>query len=160
SSVSFHSGLSEQVKAEMWNQIHRQVVRVVVGTRSAIFLPMTAIGMIWIEGEEDTALKEAQEPRYHAREAAWLRAQDDQTVLVLSSAHPSLETRVAVEKRGIIVRKSRTADAQPSVQVVDLRGYSRGTVLSQPLVRAIEQAIGRRANVLLFLNRRGYAGAL
>ena len=159
--VCFHGGLSEQVKAETWNQIHRQVVRVVVGTRSAIFLPMTAIGMIWIEGEEDSALKEAQEPRYHAREVAWLRARNNQTVLVLSSAHPSLETRVAaVEQRGIVVCKSRTFDAQPSVQVVDLRGHSRGTTLSQPLVRAIEQAIDRRAGVLLFLNRKGYAGAL
>ena len=160
SPVCFHSGLSDQVKAEMWDQIHRQIVRVVVGTRSAIFLPMTAIGMIWIEGEEDTALKEAQEPRYHAREVAWLRAQDDPAVLVLSSAHPSLETRVAVEQRGIVVRKSMASDVRPRVQLVDLRGQRSGTVLSQPLVQAIEQAIGRRAGVLLYLNRKGYAGAL
>lgn len=158
--VCFHSGLSDQVKAEMWDQIYRQVVRVVVGTRSAIFLPLHELGTIWIEGEEDAALKEAQEPRYHAREVAWLRAQDEQTVLVLSSSHPSLETRAAVERRGIVVRKLMPSDARPSVQVVDLRDHGRGTVLSQPLVRAIEQAIGRRAGVLLFLNRKGYASAL
>jgi primosomal protein N' (replication factor Y) (superfamily II helicase) len=158
--VCFHSGLSDQGKAEMWDQIHRQVVRVVVGTRSAVFLPLTAIGAIWVEGEEDAALKEPQEPRYHAREVAWLRAQDERAVLVLSSSHPSLETRAAVEQRGIVVRKLMPSDARPSVQVVDLRDHGRATVLSQPLVRAIEQAIGRRAGVLLFLNRRGYAGAL
>ncbi|MCX5729446.1 MAG: primosomal protein N' [Nitrospirae bacterium] len=135
SPVCFHSSLSDQVKAEMWDQIHRQVVRVVVGTRSAIFLPLTAIGAIWVEGEEDAALKELQEPRYHAREVAWLRA-------------------------GIVVRKLMPSDARPIVQVVDLRDHGRGTVLSQPLVRAIEQAVGRRAGVLLFLNRKGYAGAL
>ncbi|MGH7146688.1 MAG: replication restart helicase PriA [Nitrospiraceae bacterium] len=160
SPVCFHSGLSDQVKAEMWDQIHRQVVRVVVGTRSAIFLPLTAIGAIWVEGEEDAALKEAQEPRYHARDVAWLRAQDKQAVLVLSSSHPSLETRAAVEQHGIVVRKLMPSDERPSVQVIDLRDHSRGSVLSQPLVLAIDQAIGRRAGVLLFLNRKGYAGAL
>ena len=160
SPVCFHSGLSDQVKAKMWDQIHQQVVRVVVGTRSAIFLPLTAIGTIWVEGEEDAALKEAQEPRYHARDVAWLRAQDEQAVLVLSSSHPSLETRAAVEQHGIVVRKLMPSEERPTVQVIDLRDHSRSSVLSQPLVRAIEQAIGRRAGVLLFLNRKGYAGAL
>jgi primosomal protein N' (replication factor Y) (superfamily II helicase) len=55
SPVCFHSGLSDQLKSEMWDQIHRQVVRLIVGTRSAIFLPLTAIGAIWVEGEEDAA---------------------------------------------------------------------------------------------------------
>lgn len=158
--VCFHRGLSDQLKAEMWDQIHRQIVRVVVGTRSAIFLPLTAIGAIWIEGEEDPVLKEPQEPRYHARDVAWLRAQDEQSVLVLGSAHPSLETRAAVEQRGIVVHHLLPSRARANVQVVDLRDHGRGTVLSQPLVRAIGQAIDRRAGVLLFLNRKGYAGAL
>jgi primosomal protein N' (replication factor Y) len=160
SPVCFHSGLSDQVKAEMWDQIHRQVARVVVGTRSAIFLPLSAIGAIWVEGEEDAALKEPQEPRYHAREVAWLRAQDEQAVLVLSSSHPSLETKTTLEQMGLVVCKPVQSDARPSIQVVDLRHHGRGTVLSQPLVRAIEQVIGRKAGVLLFLNRKGYAGAL
>jgi primosomal protein N' (replication factor Y) (superfamily II helicase) len=158
--ICFHSGLSDQLKADMWDQIHRKVVRVVVGTRSAIFLPLTAIGAIWIEGEDDAALKEPQEPRYHARDVAWLRAQDEQAMLVLSSAHASLEARAAVKQHGIFVRTLKPSDAQPNIQVVELRDHGRGTVLSQPLVRAIEQAIGRRAGVLLFLNRKGYAGAL
>ena len=160
SPVCFHSGLSAQTKLEMWDKIHRQIIRVVVGTRSAIFLPLHELGTIWIEGEEDGALKEAQEPRYHAREVAWLRAQNEQAVLVLSSSHPCLETTEAVDLGGIVVRKVIPFDARPSVQVVDLRDHGRGTVLSQPLVRAIELALGRRTGVLLFLNRKGYAGAL
>ena len=160
SPICFHSGLSDQLKAEMWDQIHRQAVRVIVGTRSTVFLPLTAIGAIWVEGEDDAALKEPQEPRYHAREVAWLRAQREQAVLVLSSFHPSLETKAAVEQRGIVLRNTMPSDAWPNIQVVELRDYDRGTVLSQPLVRAIGQAIGRRAGVLLFLNRKGYAGAL
>jgi len=158
--ICFHSGLSDQLKAEMWDQIHRQIARVVVGTRSAIFLPLTTIGVIWIEGEEDAALKEPQEPRYHARDVAWLRAQNERAVLVLSSVHPSLEIRAAVEQRGVVIHKPVPSDARPNVQIVELRDHGRGTVLSQPLVLAIGQAIGRRAGVLLFLNRKGYAGAL
>lgn len=158
--VCVHSGLSDQAKAELWDQIHRQVVRVVVGTRSAIFLPLTAIGAIWVEGEEDAALKEAQEPRYHARDVAWLRAQTERTVLILSSSHPSLETRAAVGQGGVVIHKPAPSDARPDVQVVDLREQGYGTVLSQPLVRAIRHTISRKAGVLLFLNRKGYAGAL
>jgi primosomal protein N' (replication factor Y) len=160
SPVCFHSGLSDQVKAEVWDQIHQQSVRVVVGTRSAVFLPLTAIGAIWVEGEDDAALKEPQEPRYHARDVAWLRARDEQALLVLSSLHPSLETRASVEEQGVIVRKLTPSDTRANVQVVEMRGHGYGTVLSQPLVRAIGQAIDRRAGVLLFLNRKGYAGAL
>ena len=158
--VCVHGGPSGQTKAALWDQIQRKVVRVIVGTRSAIFLPVTAIGMIWVEGEEDAAFKEEQEPHYHARDVAWLRAQTEQALLVLSSSHPSLETRAAVEQRGIAICKLLPPDARPSVQIVDLRDHSYGTVLSQPLVRAIEQTIGRKAGVLLFLNRKGYAGAL
>jgi len=158
--VCFHSSLSDQLKSEIWEQVNQQIVHVVVGTRSAIFLPLTAIGAIWVEGEDDASLKEPQEPRYHARDVAWLRAQNERAVLVLTSAHPSLETRTAVGQRGIVVHKLMPSDARPNVQIVELRDPGRGTVLSEPLVQAIRQAIGRRAGVLLFLNRKGYAGAL
>ncbi|MEO5631558.1 MAG: primosomal protein N', partial [Nitrospiraceae bacterium] len=160
SPICFHSGLSDRLKAEMWDQIHRKVVRVVVGTRSAIFLPLTAIGAIWVEGEDDAALKEPQEPRYHARDVAWLRAVDEQAVLVLSSAHLSLEARAAVKQHGVFLHKLTPSDAQPNIQVVELRDHSLGTVLSRPLIQAIGHSIDRRAGVLLFLNRKGYAGAL
>ena len=158
SPTCFHSGLSDQLKANMWDQIHQKVVRVVVGTRSAIFLPLTALGAIWVEGEDDASLKEPQEPRYHARDVAWLRAQNEQVVLVLSSAHPSLESRAAVEQRGIVIRKRILPETRPNVQVIELREH--GTVLSRPLIIAMGHAISRRAGVLLFLNRKGYAGAL
>ncbi len=160
SPICFHSGLPDQLKAEMWNQIHQKIVHVVVGTRSAIFLPLTEIGAIWVEGEDDAALKEPQEPRYHARDVAWLRAQNEQAVLILSSAHPSLESRTAVEQRGIVIQKLMPPEARPNVQIFDLREHGRGTVLSRPLILAMGQAISRRAGVLLFLNRKGYAGAL
>ena len=160
SPICFHSGLSDQVKTEMWNQIHRKDIRVVVGTRSAVFLPLTSIGAIWVEGEDDAALKEPQEPRYHTRDVAWLRAQNEQTLLILSSAHLSLESRTAVEQRGIVIQKLMLPNTRPNVQIVDLREHGRGTVLSRPLILAMGHAISRRSGVLLFLNRKGYAGAL
>lgn len=158
--VCVHSGLSDQARASLWDQIQQQVVRVVVGTRSSVFLPLPAIGAIWVEGEEDVALKEAQEPRYHGRDVAWLRVQAEQAVLILSSSHPSLETKASVEQGGLAIRKIPPPDARPAVQVVNLREQGYGTVLSKPLLRAIEQTISRKAGVLLFLNRKGYAGAL
>ena len=160
SPICFHSGLSDQLKTEMWNQIHRKDIRVVVGTRSAVFLPLTSIGAIWVEGEDDAALKEPQEPRYHTRDVAWLRAQNEQTLLILSSAHLSLESRTAVEQRGIVIQKLMLPNTRPNVQIVDLREHGRGTVLSRPLILAMGHAISRRSGVLLFLNRKGYAGAL
>lgn len=158
--VWIHSGLSEHKKSQIWDQIYRQTVRIVVGTRSSVFIPLTAIGAIWVEGEEDTSFKEPQEPRYHARDVAWLRAQSERTILILSSSHPSLETRSAVEQNGVFLSNSLPNDMRPHVQIIDLRKHPYGTVLSQPLVQAMGQAISRKARILLFLNRKGYAGAL
>lgn len=160
SASCFHSGLPDHVRAELWQQIDRRRVRVVVGTRSAIFLPLRDIGMIWVEGEEDSALKEPQEPHYHARNVAWFRAQAEQALLVLSSAHPCLETQVTVESNGRLLHVSRSADTAPAIQLVDLRGQGRENVLTPPLVQALRDAVAKRAGAILFLNRKYYAGAL
>lgn len=158
--VCFHSGLPDHVRAKQWEQVDRQLVRVIVGTRSAIFLPLRGIGMIWVEGEEDSALKEPQEPHYHAREVAWFRAQAEQALLVLSSAHPSLETQVTVESSGRVLHVPRSVDTAPAIQLVDLRGQGRESVLTPPLVQALRDAVAERTGAILFLNRKFYAGAL
>jgi primosomal protein N' (replication factor Y) (superfamily II helicase) len=158
--VCHHSGLSDQRKAEIWDQVRQQSVRVVVGTRSAVFLPLHSLGLIWVEREEDQALKEPQEPRYHAREVAWLRARDDKALLVMGSTHASLETMMNMEQQGSLLRQSPAREGTPAVEVVDLREEHRGTILSPPLVEAMRSALARNAGALLFLNRKGYAGAL
>lgn len=154
-----HSGVPNDEKAEMWEQIHQDRVSVVVGTRSALFLPLHNIGLIWIDREEDPALKEPQEPRYHARDVGRMRAHDEQALLVMASSHLMLET-ISMEPRENLLQAPLWPAGMPSVEVVDLRGHNRATVLSPLLCDAMRETIDRQAGVLLFLNRKGYAGAL
>lgn len=132
--------------------------QLVVGTRSAIFLALHPIGLLWIEGEDDAALKEPQEPRYHAREVAWLRAQQHRIPLVMGSLHPSLETITAV---GIERCVQTLGPAQtPFVELVDLSQDFSGLPISTRLSTALCETLERHERAVLFLNRKGYAGAL
>ena len=132
--------------------------RIVVGTRSAIFYPLQSLGLIWVDGEEDSALKEPQEPHYHARDVAWMRAQQESAILVYGSAHPSLEviTQAEIER----FAHKREADSYPSVDLVDMSREFGGLPFSAPLLTALRHAQAKHDRAILFLNRRGYAGAL
>ncbi len=132
--------------------------QIVVGTRSAVFYPLRSIGLIWVDGEEDSALKEPQEPHYHAREVAWMRAQQESALLVYGSAHPSLEAISADEIERFA--QSREADGFPSVEVVDRSREFGGLPFSPPLLAALRATLVQQDRAILFLNRRGYAGAL
>ncbi|MDH5739645.1 MAG: primosomal protein N', partial [Nitrospira sp.] len=139
-------------------QSHSAIPTVVVGTRSAIFAPIKSIGLIWIEGEEDSALKEPQEPRYHAREVAGLRAESEQALLVLASAHPSLESKFDAAAEHHFV--SLDVALQPAIELIDLRKEPGGTLFSHKLISAMQEALGNHRKILLFLNRKGYATTL
>jgi primosomal protein N' (replication factor Y) len=154
-----HSAMSEDKKADIWNRIRHDQVSVVVGTRSAVFLSFHSLGLIWIDREEDPAFKEPKEPRYHVRDVAWLRAQDEDAVLVLASAHLSLEaTALATPEQ--VQRVALDPVNYPRVDVIDLRREDRRNLLSPILVEAMQEAIVRQTGLLLFLNRKAYAGAL
>ena len=154
-----HSAVPDDKKAEIWEQIRKDRISVVIGTRSAVFLPLNDIGLIWVDRDEDPALKEPQEPRYHAREVAWMRAQHERALLVIASSHLTLET-VSMEPRENLLQTPFWPVEAPKVEVVDLRGQDRISVLSPLLTEAIRRTIACQAGVLLFLNRKGYAGAL
>jgi primosomal protein N' (replication factor Y) len=158
--VCYHSGLPSNERARIWQQLSQNSVGVVVGTRSAIFLPVRNLGLVWVDDEEDPALKEPQEPRYHARDVAWLRVQDEQGMLVLGSSHPSLETIEQVKHRGRVFHQSPPPDSRPGIQVVDLRQQEKGVSLSQPLMQVMRVALRQQSGAILFLNRRGYGSAL
>jgi primosomal protein N' (replication factor Y) (superfamily II helicase) len=158
-SVCFHSATPETKKVDIWRRVGRDEVSVVVGTRSAVFLPLDSIGLIWIDREEDPALKEPMEPRYHVRDVAWMRAQDEDALLVMASAHLSLEASAMGRPEHLLKAPFEPASF-PKVEVVDLRGQNRTTLLSSTLVEAMREAIFRHAGIVLFLNRRAYAGAL
>ena len=155
----FHSMMPDKRRAEIWHRICEKGVSVVVGTRAALFLPFHGIRLIWIDREEDPALKEPMEPRYHAREVAWMKAQQEQALLVLASAHLSLEAS-GVGASDDQLKAPERADDWPDVEVVDLRGEDRRFLVSSRLYEAMGDAIARKAGVLLFLNRKAYAGAL
>ncbi len=131
---------------------------VIVGTRSAVFVQLDSVGLIWVDGEEDSALKEPKEPRYHAREVACLRAKEDCAVVILASEHPSLESYFAIETE--IHHVQRNVTLQPNIELVDLRTEPRRTLLSQRLRSAMREALECKRKILLFLNRKGYARTL
>lgn len=131
---------------------------VVVGTRSVVFAQLELVGLIWVEGEEDSALKEPKEPRYHARDVACLRAKEDRAVLILASEHPSLESNFDPEAE--VYRLQKDIALQPKIELVDLGKESRGTLLSHSLRSAMREALECKKKILLFLNRRGYARTL
>lgn len=145
-------------RSDRLQQPHGSLPSVVVGTRSAIFAPIESIGLIWVDGEEDTALKEPQEPRYHARTVAGMRAESERALLVLASAHPSLESQfdAAAEHHDV----QRDAALRPSIELVDLRRESGRTLFSRKLISAMQEALEMNAKILLFLNRTGYARTL
>jgi primosomal protein N' (replication factor Y) len=158
--VLFHGDLTVREKALVWQAMASPPVKVVVGTRSAACSPMPDLGLVWLEGEEDAAFKEEQSPRYHAREIARMRAQLDHAILVLASPHPSLESLHAA-MTGRALSWSIPADGRhPTAEIVDLRRFPAGTLLSPPVIEAIRTALSERKLIVLFLNRKGYAALL
>lgn len=153
----WHGRLPPAVRAALWWKVRRGAARVVIGTRSAIFAPLASLGLICLDDEGDPSLKEEQAPRYHAREVARLRAQRHQALLLLSSAHPSLETSRAVPPAATA---ALAAAPRPTVEVVDLRTLPPGTLLSPPMVEGLRAAVDAGTGALLFLNRKGFAPAL
>lgn len=133
-------------------------LQIVVGTRSAIFCPLRSIGLIWVDGEEDSAFKEPQEPHYHVRDVAWMRAEQESALLVYGSAHPSLEVLNVSEIERFTQR--REPDSFPQVELVDITREFSGLPFSAPLLAALRATVAQQGRAILFLNRRGYAGAL
>jgi primosomal protein N' (replication factor Y) len=131
---------------------------IVIGTRSAIFAPLRSVGLIWVEGEENPAFKEPQEPRYHAREVACMRAEDERALLVLASEHPSLESRMDAGAETYTVQPN--AVCRPALDLIDLHDEPAGTLFSGRLIAAMREAMERKTGIVLFLNRKGFAGAL
>ncbi|CAE6708141.1 replication restart helicase PriA [Nitrospira defluvii] len=159
-----HSGLSVKEREAAWQAARVASATIVIGTRMAVFAPIDRLGLVWVEGEDDTSLKEEQVPRYHARDVAQERARRDRAVLVLASNHPSLESWLAVRQGLMMACVYRNPTQGPKIQVIDLKAYGRdssaGTVLTPPLCEGIRDALQQRLLVVLFLNRKGFASVL
>ncbi|MBI2346726.1 MAG: primosomal protein N' [Deltaproteobacteria bacterium] len=163
----YHSGLTEAQRVLQWQRMVRGEARICVGTRSALFAPFADIGCIVIDEEHDASYKQEESPRYHARDAAIVRAREERAVVLLGTATPALETfhNVRAHKYQYLTLPERaTGVAPPRIEVIDLRrpgSNGRGaTFLAQPLVTAIAETLEQREQVLLFFNRRGFAPVL
>lgn len=158
-----HSGCSEGERVRVWSQAAAGHIGVVVGTRSAVFVPLKNPGLIVVDEEHDGSFKQQDGFRYHARDVAVLRAQKAGIPIVLGSATPSLETyRHALEGRyGLLRLPQRGPDrALPRMRIVDLGREGVQGGLTASLFQAVRDRLSRREQVLLFLNRRGYAPVL
>lgn len=157
-----HSKLSSTARFDMWLRIKRQQVKIVLGTRSAIFAPLTDIGVIIIDEEHDTSYKQENMPAYNAKDIAYWRAEYHQAKVIFASATPSLESYIRAEKGiyQLLELKERISNQQKEIHIVNMREYI-GNIeyryFSKTLLEAMEKALARKEQVLLLLNRRGYA---
>ncbi|TAL10236.1 MAG: primosomal protein N' [Nitrospirae bacterium] len=157
---AYHAGLSSAERHQAWARIQAGEAAVVTGTRSAVFAPLSGLGLLIVDQEDHQAYKAENVPRYDTRVVAAERARRAGAVLILASAHPSLETvhstGTDTGALGPIVPQA----GAPPVTVADLRDAPFGDILSTPLSDAIAARLADRRRVLLFLNRKGYASVL
>jgi primosomal protein N' (replication factor Y) len=156
----YHAGLSPADRQRAWARIQAGEAMVVTGTRSAVFAPLASVGLIIVDQEDHPAYKAEDVPRYDARVVAAERARRAGAVLALASAHPSLETIHATGDDISTLGPVAPQAGAPTVTVADLREAPFGDILSAPLSNAIAARLADRHNVLLFLNRKGYASVL
>lgn len=159
-----HSGLSNAERAEQWHRIRRGEARVVAGTRSAVFAPVTDLALIIVDEEQDSSYKQEETPRYHARDVAVMRAKMAGAVVVLGSATPSLESYYNAKKnKYTLVELPDRVERRPlpEVEIVDMRQEFQETgqeqVISRKLAEEIRERLEEREQVMVLLNRRGYS---
>jgi primosomal protein N' (replication factor Y) (superfamily II helicase) len=159
--------LSDGERADAWRVLRRGERRVAVGARSAVFAPVTGLGIIVVDEEHEASYKNGETPRYNTRDVAAVRARLEGARLILGSATPSLETFVRAETRLQLLRLPQRVGARPlpPVEVIDLRAAPKvsgtGSVAwSELLDTAIVATLARKEQAILLLNRRGYAAFL
>ncbi|MFZ4689829.1 MAG: primosomal protein N' [Polymorphobacter sp.] len=160
--VAWHSDLKASERRAAWAAIADGRARVVVGARSALFLPFADLRVTIVDEAHETSFKQEEGVHYHARDVAVMRAREEGACVILATATPAIETQVQAAKGTYrhLVLPARFGGAQmPDISAVDLRRYppTRGHWLSPPLAAAVTATLARGEQALLFLNRRGYA---
>ena len=162
--AALHSGLNDRQRQCAWGMAATGAAQVVIGTRSALFTPMPNLGLIIIDEEHDASLKQQEGFRYHARDLALVRAKQASIPVLLGSATPSLESLHNADRGQYQLLQLRQRAAQnarpPRVQVLDVRRRPLQDGLSDMLLQYIRTHLQQQGQVLLFLNRRGYAPLL
>lgn len=155
-----HSGLSDGERYDAWRRITRNEVDIVIGARSAIFAPLLKLGLIVVDEEHETSYKQGDGFRYNARDLALVRGQQQGCPVVLGSATPSLGSYYRSEQ-GVLQRLTLSqrvhAGKMPAVELLNLAEDPAEGALSNRLISELQQALERKEQALLLLNRRGFA---
>ncbi|HPS92992.1 MAG TPA: primosomal protein N' [Deltaproteobacteria bacterium] len=157
----FHSGLSAVERSREFLRVAHGGVRFVLGTRSAVFSPLTRIGLVIVDEEHDGSYKQEDGVTYNARDLGILRARNNSATVILGSATPSMETyvRPKSDHASLITMPSRVGPAAlPKIEIVDMRGIKGA--LSENLLKEMDETLSRGGQVLLFINRRGFSAAM
>lgn len=155
-----HSGRNNSERLGDWLETLSGTAKIVIGTRSAIFAPLQNPGVIIVDEEHDSSFKQHESFRYHARDIAVLRGKDEGIPVVLGSATPSFESlhnAISGKYRKLVLSKRAGGAVSPQISLIDVRSRKMEHLLSPPLIDKIREHIDANKQVLLFLNRRGYA---
>jgi primosomal protein N' (replication factor Y) len=159
----FHSGLGVGEKYDQWVRMARGEVDLVIGARSALFAPLSRLGLIIVDEEHDFSYKQEEGPRYQARDAAIIRGRMEKALVVLGSGTPSIQSfhHAFTGKYQLLSMPERIENRPlPDVQVLDMKtipeGEQENGIISPPLHRALEQNLAEGKQAILFLNRRGF----
>jgi len=161
SAMVYHSDVAEGERLRAWQMAKAGEVKVVIGTRSAVFLPFDSLGLVVVDEEHDGSFKQMDGPRYHARDLAVVRAKHLNIPIVLGSATPSLESINNVNQdryQALVLSEQASQVPPPRWRVIDQRGEIDG--LSSALLQRIDHHLSHGGQVLLYRNRRGFAPVL
>lgn len=156
--IIYHSRLSSAEAADQYRKARNMKTGIVLGTRSACFLPMDNLGLIIMDEEHDSSYKQDSMPKYHARDVAAFRSSYHHCQLIMASATPCLESYARAVKHvyTLVTMSKRAAGNLPDIRLVDMRIERSYGGLSYPLIKAIEKRLANNEQVILLLNRRGY----
>jgi len=158
--ATLHSGMNDTERYQTWRRVKNNQTKILIGTRSAIFTPMPHLGMIIIDEEHDLSFKQQDGLRYSARDIAITRAQRLNIPVILGSATPSLESLLN-SKRGsfehLLLRQRAGNSKTPKIQTLDVKGLTLTENFSRPLLDLIKQHLAKHEQVMIFINRRGFA---
>ncbi len=160
---SLHSALNNTQRMKIWQQTANGEIRILIGTRSAVFTPMPELGAIIIDEEHDLSFKQQDGIRYSAKDIALVRAKNADIPIILGSATPSMESLYLCQrgKMAHLKLRQRAGNAKPpEVHLIDVRGQYLQHGMSRTLIDLIKQHLARENQVLLFQNRRGYSPVL
>ncbi|MCU4358595.1 primosomal protein N' [Acinetobacter ursingii] len=158
-----HSGLNDSKRLQAWQQAKMGKASIILGTRSAIYTPLHNLGLIILDEEHDISYKQQEGFRYHARDVALYRGHLENCPVILGSATPSIDSYhlVEQEKLKLLQLNQRAGVAlMPKMHVIDLKVAKKKQGLSQQLIEQIQKKLDKKEQVLIFLNRRGYAPVL